>query len=435
MKEVTLTELGATPSVGEWSASKSSHSDFWGNVFACFVPMLMFVDLNLVGRLFLSEILLLCMLPLLLVMRGKALLAPLPRKLILFGLAWLLSQIVTDVIMDTPFEDWSRGWAKIIFLLLNFSAIYLFLNGKEKRFFLFAAGIAAGQILTYFFNPSVFVEDYPWKFGYGLAVTSFFVLATQIGFVVFLGGRYWQSAIILFMGMLNLYFDFRSLGVICLLVGVFVFVNNSKRIGLGKIKLRKLAMLFFIGTVSIYTINSLYNYGAADGWFGREVKEKYLWQSVGDMGVLLGGRSEILASSQAVIDSPFIGHGSWAKDQKYIAILQDSLLQHGYAFAWMGESDLIPSHSYIMGAWVEAGIGGAIFWFWCVLLAARALVATYGSNMVLTPLIAFVAFGLLWNIPFSPFGAQGRLNAAYDLSLMIFALTSSRVAMATKGRA
>jgi hypothetical protein len=97
------------------------------------------------------------------------------------------------------------------------------------------------------------------------------------------------------------------------------------------------------------------------------------------------------------------------------------------------ESDLIPTHSYILGAWVEAGFVGAIFWFWVLVLTVRALIATYGIKSTLVPLIAFAAFNMLWDIPFSPFGAEGRLYAAYDLSLMLFALTLSRSLLTKKG--
>jgi hypothetical protein len=70
--------------------------------------------------------------------------------------------------------------------------------------------------------------------------------------------------------------------------------------------------------VAIYGITVLYEYGASEGWLGDEAREKYLIQSSGDMGILLGGRTQILASAQAIIDSPVIGHGSRAKDSKLL---------------------------------------------------------------------------------------------------------------------
>lgn len=424
MSTEVFAERCATRPVWRRSATQSPRYDFLGNAFACLIPMLTFIEVELIGRLFLSEILLLCMLPFLLMLRGRLLLAPLPRKLLLFGLAWLLSQILTDVIRATPFDDWSRGWAKIVFLLLDFSAIYLYLNGNEKRFFLFAVGIALGIVLAYFLNPNIYAEGHPWKFGYGTAITLLAVLASQTRF--FYGWKFSSSAIILGMGALNFYMGYRSLGLICLLTGGFVLLKQSNRFGLNKMKRGKVAMLIFLGGVAIYGIMALYDYGAGEGWLGDDAREKYLLQSSGDAGVLLGGRSEILSSAQAVIDSPIIGHGSWAKDPKYVEIMVDILRQHGYEIQGETESELIASHSYILGAWVEAGILGAMFWLWALVITVRALVATHGANSAMAPLIALVAFGLLWSIPFSPFGGEARLYAAYNLSLMMFALTLSR---------
>jgi hypothetical protein len=423
-------EHGAAPSVDRMSASQSPRSDFLGNAFACFIPMLMFIEVNIVGRLFLVEILLLCMLPFLLMARGRLLFAHLPRKVILLGLAWLMAQIVTDVIRDTPFEDWSRGWSKISFLLLNFSAIYLYLNGKEKRFFMFAIGIALGQILDYFLNPHIHAEGHPWKFGYGAAITLLVVLASQIK--VFEGRKLLSSAIILGVGSLNLYMGFRSFGLICLLAAGFVAVNQSNIVGRKKLRRGTGAILILLGGFTIYGITGLLGYASTAGWLGDEASEKYLIQSSGDLGILVGGRNEILASSQAIIDSPIVGHGSWAKNQEYADLLVYALRQQGYNISGEAQSDAIPSHSYIMGAWVEAGIVGAIFWLWALVLIVRALLATLSNNSAMAPLIAFGAFHLLWNIPFSPFGAEERMYAAYYLVLMIFALTLPVTSVAKK---
>ncbi len=409
---------------------QSQLSNVFGDAFACLIPMLTFVEVEIVGRLFLPEILLLLMFPFLLIFRGHLLLAPLPKKLILLGFIWLLSQIATDMIRDTPIEDASRGVSKIIFLLLNFSSIYLYINGKKNRLFMFALGIALGQILMYFINPNIYAENYPWKFGYGSGVTLLIVLAAQFRF--FSRRKLLSAIIILSAGLLNFYTDFRSLGLICALTGGFIIITKSVNFGYHTIKPADIAKLILFGGIAIYAITAFYSYSVNDDWFGEEVREKYLLQSTGDMGLLLGGRAEILASSQAIIDSPIIGHGSWAKDPKYVDTMLYALSQHGYALQGALNDDLIPTHSYIMGAWVEAGLAGAIFWFFALMLTLRGLTVCYQTNAAYTPLVSFIAFNLLWNIPFSPFGAEGRLFSAYDLSLMIVTLSMTRYLATSK---
>lgn len=423
MDAADLTDRYSGQSIGLRSVAQSSRFDLVGNIFVCIIPMLTFIEIEVVGRLFLSEILLLCMLPFLLVARGRLLFSPAPKTLLLLGLAWLLSQIVTDVIRDTPFEDWSRGWSKIIFLLLNFSAIYLYLDGKEKRFFWFAAGMALGQILAYLYSRNIYADEYPWKFGYGGTITLFAVLFLQTR--ISRGRKLLSLAVLPGLGMLNFYMDFRSLGLICLVAGGFMLAKQSNRLNFQKIKPRQVALLILLGGLAIYGISGAYDYGAGEGWFGEVAREKYLLQSSGEGGLLLGGRSEILAASQAVMDSPIIGHGSWAKDPQYVEMVMSILRERGYEMHGGTESELIPSHSYIFGAWVEAGVLGALFWGWALILSVRGLIAALAANLALASLIAFVASILMWNIPFSPFGAEARLYAAYYLSLMIFALEVS----------
>lgn len=402
--------------------------DLFGNILACLIPTLMFVEVNLGGRLFFSEILLVGMLPALVAVRGNLLSDRLPRRVVVLGLLWLAALIVSDEIRGTPFEDWSRGWAKIAFLLIDFSSIYLFLNGRQQRYFMFALGIALGQTLGYFFNPNDFAHDYPWKFGYGTAVTMFVILAASRWYSDDRAGKLFSAAALLAMGAVNFYMGFRSLGLVCLLAGWLLMVRRSYLSGVNNAA--KMALL--VGTAIVCAI-AFYDYGASQSYFGEGERDKYLMQSSGNMGVILGARSEILASAQAVADSPLIGHGSWAKDPKYAEIMANDLAQLGYEVWGVRESDLIPSHSYLMGAWVEAGLGGAIFWLFGLLLIFRVLLGSYRVDSILMPIIVFEAFNFLWAIPFSPFGAEARLYAAYDFALLMFALSLRRHPDAYRG--
>ena len=413
MRTAVFSESRTAPPVLRRPTTLSRRSDLWGNLCACLIPMLMFLEVQLVGRLFLSELVLIGLLPFLLIKRARLLLSPIPKTFLLLGFMWLLAQILTDVVRETPFEDWIRGWSKIIFTLLDFSAIYLFLNGKEKRFFYFSAGIAFGQLLYYFL---VLHGNGDWKFGYGSAVTLLAVLASQLGF--FGRRKILSVALILSMGVLNIFMDYRSMGIFCLLTGVFVLAKQSNR----KLNWKSVVILLMVGGVALTAITNLYEYGASEGLLGERARDKYLMQTHGDLGVLLGGRSEFLGSFSAVADSPLIGHGSWAKDPKYVQIMLESMIEHGYKVNKKEASDLIPSHSFIMGAWVEAGLLGAIFWGWVFVLTIRALFAAYVVRTAITPLIVFIAIDFLWSIPFSPFGGGTRLVVAYYVALMMFVL-------------
>ena len=97
----------------------------------------------------------------------------------------------------------------------------------------------------------------------------------------------------------------------------------------------------------------------------------------GKLGVLVGGRPETLVAIQAIIDSPIIGHGSFAVDEKYLQLLQDIQYKYGYSDSDEAEDidvPSIPTHSHLTQAWVESGILGGIFWIYVLVLVGRMFV-------------------------------------------------------------
>lgn len=168
----------------------------------------------------------------------------------------------------------------------------------------------------------------------------------------------------------------------------------------------------------------MYRYAASSGILGEGAKDAYEKQSSGDYGLLLGGRSAILGSIPAIYDSPILGHGSWARDPFYVLAQLEALSLAGYDDRAEVENEeleegYVPAHSYLFGAWVEAGIVGAIFWGWVLVLAIKVLLRIYPGNMALLPLMAFGAVSLAWDLVFSPYGAQARIVAPYYLVMLM----------------
>lgn len=395
------------------------------------IPSLMFLELSIGGRLFAPELILLFLLPGLLLKRGRLLLAGLPRTLLVLGILWLASQILTDVFRSTPFVDWSRGWAKISLFLLEFSALYLLIRGSRSRMLLFLGGIAAGQVLAYFFAPSAYALAYPWKFGYGPPVTLVIVILANVGAI----RRHLllQVALLLSIGVVNLALGSRGVFLICALAAAYVLMSGwySFQVPAGRQRRRKRLWLAVTALLVVgYSAGAGYAYAAQQGWLGQASATKYATQSAGKYGVFVGGRVDALVSGRAILDSPVLGHGSWAKDWKYQNLLSAELARLGYPNQPTPSEapGLIPSHSYLLGAWIESGVLGAVFWGWLMVMTVRTVMRVYGLNEPLTPLIAFVAPTLLWSILFSPFSAQERLYAAFFIVVMM-SFASSRPAV------
>ena len=78
----------------------------------------------------------------------------------------------------------------------------------------------------------------------------------------------------------------------------------------------------------------------------------------------------------------------------------------------------IPSHSHILQAWVEAGIFGAAFWAYALFLMARFLWTLTGDEPFL-PFAIFQVTLLMWDIFFSPYGAERRFSVTFFLAFLL----------------
>lgn len=391
------------------------------DAIAFLAPLLRFVQIDVLGRLYLTDLLLAGLLLYLLIRSGRRLSARLPRTAILLLVVWLLAQVATDLIRGSAFHDYARGWSMIGFALINFCALYLLVAGKPKRLVLFAAGAALGQIAGYFIAPSEYGLGNAWKFGYGTGVSWLLVLLA-IGLAR--GRRLSRmrpAAVLLLVALLNIFMGFRSTGGIAFLTACYLALQavRGTRSTATQIRPRQLFVLGAVAALGAWGVMQLYEYSVEGGLLGAEARQKYEMQTAGEYGLLLGGRSEFLVSSLAVLESPVIGHGSWAKDCRYASLYVELKREAGYIPGAESETCLIPAHSHFMGAWVQAGVLGAVFWLWVLTLPVRTLARLYATRERLTPLVAFLAFLLLWDIFFSPFAGDRRFMTPFYIVLMM----------------
>lgn len=390
--------------------------------FLFFLGAALFLEVNLVGRLLLPEAVLAALFPFAIFFHGRRLLEKGPATVIALAMLWLLFQVLTDLVRNTPFEDFSRGWSKIVFFTINFCALYLLIDNRQARLVAVLLGYVLSVFLRYFVDPSEYMSDDPWKFGLGFAA--------GVGLLVLLRGKKDHGALAVPAVAMMVLAGFvmsegaRSMGAICLATSIYMFTQmflarkRSKRL---KFSLLRAVFILVGGTMLAMALQEVYSYAALEGMFGSEAREKYVAQSRGQYGILLGGRTEIYASSQAVADSPILGHGSWAKDRKYVLILLE-LRRLGYDLDdSILRSDLIPTHSHLMGAWVEAGIGGIVLWLWTLGLTLRVLTSLYLVRHPLAPVAVFIAINLLWDVLFSPFGHERRIIVDISLIVLLFA--------------
>lgn len=392
------------------------------SVLAFLIPVSSAIEFELVGRLFVSDLLCLAIFPILLFTKGEILRISFARTFIWLGLLYLLGQFTTDLILNTAFFDYSRGLAKIAITIISFCTIFMIIGLCRSRMLIFIFGVITGGILHFFFSSAIYTKVDIWKFGIGTHLTFLIII-----FAALLKNK--KNVILkakhllpFLAGFLNLYLGFRSLAGICFLSLSYLILQEILHDHIGKnVKptTRKVVLMAIGLFIAAIMIVKFYEFSANAGWLGWKQQQKYEAQAHGQLGLVFGGRSQVLVALRAIMESPFIGHGSWAKDWEYAQMLVDLRNQLGYRAVRIHELGLIPSHSHFFGSWVEAGIIGAIFWGWILSLAIRACLRLFNSIDPHTLLLIFIAFQMTWDVLFSPFGATRRLMIPFYIIVMI----------------
>ena len=345
------------------------------------------------------------------------------KTFILLLFLYLFVQVFSDLYRATPPEDYLRGWSNIIFFFIHTSTLFFILNNDKNNFFIFGLGYVLGIILTTFYSPNIYFQGGSfWKFGYGTPITFLLALLTT---TKFFQNNLFRILIFLFLSFINFYFGFRSLAGVCLFVSLIMFImnfnsiynllNNKKSI---QYKIVLGILLIFILT---YLVNTSYAYLAINEYLGVNEVARYKSQ-MGSLGILVGGRQEILTSIYAILNSPFIGYGSWAMNPFSDDLLQGLLLDFGYynvqAFTYF--DDRLPTHSHFFGAWVTAGIFGVFIWIWFLYNIFKALVLNSMKKDNWNGFFYFICILMTWKIFFSTFAGEARFYDAYYLCLILF---------------
>ena len=376
------------------------------------------VQIKIIGTISGTELALLAILPFTFVASRK-----LDRRVLLLlvpGAVWLWSQVVTDLARDSVFVDYSRGWAKIAFSLVNLAALWFLVGRRLERQLLLASGLAAAFVLRFALNRSELAEGDPWKFGLAVPVTLGITIVASTTFA----RRRWflQPALLASAALVNMMLGFRSLAGVCFLAAVLLTLRSKKA---GGFRLTPTALVV-VAAASAIVFFVGYQRAAKDGLLGPAAAVKFEDQSRGTGGIFLAGRPETYASALAIRDSPVVGHGSWPSDPRYRLAMVGELRSRGYLIYETFETDRIPTHSHLLGAWVEAGILGAVFWAAVLALCVSALLAIYRSGTQYAALGSFLGFWLIWDVLFSPFGSDRRIIVPFSIVVLISALRDAR---------
>ena len=302
---------------------KRSESTDAGDILAFLIPCLQFIQINVIGVLNGADLMLLLTF-VFLVFRGRLRIAsPAGKKFLVLCSLWLVSQCrdghreAHSVCgLRTRVEQYRhdpRQFCRDLHAAVRTAQAPADLRG----------GLAAGTLIKLLIRPDEYARD-PWKFGTAYPVCWLVMLYASRE-----KSRGYEPVVLcVIVGAVNVAMGTRAIGGFCLIVAMYLLLLRFiHRKGARVIKLRPGVIVAVMATLIVAGAGILwaYGYAAGSGMLGEDAREKYEAQSSGKYGVLVGGRVELLGSIPAIYDSPILGHGSWARDPKYLIIERQAM--------------------------------------------------------------------------------------------------------------
>ena len=207
----------------------------------------------------------------------------------------LAGYILADFIHHTKPQDYLRGWARIIVLGTN--AFGLSLLGLEDEAFLwwYTLGLGLGSGATYLAMGTPFVL---WKFSYALSASCIVLCLASFRY------RFGAAVIMSLYGLVNFtMLDNRAFGGVSFLVAALLLVSMQNRSKSHARHALSLSRLMVAVAVAASVLFIAYETSQALYRTRRYVSNAIRWANAE-------------AALYSILDSPIIGHGSWAFNVK-----------------------------------------------------------------------------------------------------------------------
>lgn len=366
------------------------------------------------------------------------------RLLLPLGVLWLVSTLVSDFYWTTELSLAARGVARVLVYLVCIPfAFVFFAHDTWRRLIFFTLGLI----------PSVMLSAYV------------FISGAQVGREIVWGRTlinfetHWVAVVVFIAQLLNLLLYHRSKILaygVSLAAGGFNFYNGSRSAGAafaagvplvwarnflalrgdaGKFPTTRVLFFLVLTSGVAWAVVQGYSYSAKEGLLGERSRRKFESQASNPAGLVLTGRIEFVGGVLAAMDSPIVGHGSWKLDTNryYARAYQVMEIDADPSVYYAKGYPLIPSHSHLMGAWVENGLGGLVFWAYALLLVAGALWRPLLDEKYLRLWVSCTATAMIWHILFSPISS--RLETTIAIAVFLTQTDAVRAAWQQRARA
>ena len=323
--------------------------------------------------------------------------------MILLALLWLVGVVSSDLYNETTTTSALKGSFNIILMILDIPFVYWAFYASPKRVLYYWVGVGIGSLIQFY----VF-SYYESEFEYDVwRVYAYDVLVLALSGLLFYKNRILLSLLLAEgFAIWSLFHSSRNI-FLCTTIAasLLIFIVHVKKTNIDKALSnykKNISWLFISLLVGAFVASNAYEYAAGNGYLGERAYDKYIMQKYTDAG-LASGRVDFLISWELIKDNPIWGYGSYALDKE--GVKEKYLIEHEY---YVGDerkdSELLPGHSYFLGAWVYAGILSVPFWLYILYLVFYGTMrGTFLRQPRIMGLAILLIISYLWKILFSPF--------------------------------
>jgi len=310
-----------------------------------------------------------------------------------------LAYVLSDLYRHSTPHDMARGWARMVFLVIDIVTVTYLLGCSKVNLLLFVGGEMLDTALQAAIMGPLY-DDW-WKFGFGVPLT-YLVL-----FLASLAGRTALIAACFLMSAVHFIMDYRSFGGLCLVAGTATLITMFPR---------RVRMWLTIPAVGIVAIGVLGYFVVRNESSNRSTRSDISRQCM------------LIAAYQGFRSNPLIGQGSWFSNSdvypNFMAIrarMAKEMHIGGFPEAHDAPG-AVAIHSQILVTLAEGGIFGAAF-FWA--FGAALVVTIYRLTFVMegnqfTGLYLLILLTSLFNWFLSPFSGAHRVYIAVACALILF---------------
>lgn len=341
---------------------------------------------------------------------------------------WLFGTFLSDLIAGTEGLDALKGLLRVAFTGVNIFALAFLTRNSLKTITAMWWGVVFAQLSSFLFYPNAYAIGEPWKFGLGIPVT------VVLGLLM---SRWRPNSLLVILGFLSIavvhfILGFRSLAVICAATAIlFVLRRGIAASELSRFRAGLRLVVISCISIAVLVASTIgYDVLAKSGTFGASARIKADYLS-GAYGSLLAGRPEIFSSIQTILANPFSGTGSYGTpDSTTLEASANFFDGLGYTsissrLVDQGEASF---HSELFGAAAENGLLALPFWLVVLGLLIRGAADVVRRRAAFPELVGFLVVLGLWDLFFSPYGADRRFWLAATI------VTLCRVSSRSKGQ-